>query len=341
LDEIHNVVDSKRGVHMMSAVERLVLLAGDFQRIALSATVHPPAVAAQVAGGYQLTDGAYAPRRLEHVSAHVEKTYAITIRSVPEEKRYDAEGSIWPGIANEIMNREVHFSRRIAELLEEADQRTDDPDFADTLQKQCRMTNDAAAQLLDLLRQQKAWTGAPLPHRHHVLAEWTASGPGGTAEGTQIVLRTMWGGKVNRPYAMALQAGWQRQFKEDIEIYAADDAVFLVMPPEIDASELLALVNTGNLEDLLRSTLEQSGFFGARFRECAQRALLLPRKNMRERTPLWLNRLRSQRLLQAISRFEDFPVLLETWWNMLCQNRRQKTPTGMQIRPFQMCLRSG
>jgi len=40
---------------------------------------------------------------------------------------------------------------------------------------------------------------------------------------------------------------------------------------------VLALVNPGNLLPLLRATLESSGFFGARFREAAGRALLLTR----------------------------------------------------------------
>jgi ATP-dependent Lhr-like helicase len=41
LDEIHAVVGTKRGTHLITAVDRLVRLSGDFQRIALSATVNP------------------------------------------------------------------------------------------------------------------------------------------------------------------------------------------------------------------------------------------------------------------------------------------------------------
>ena len=66
------------------------------------------------------------------------------------------------------------------------------------------------------------------------------------------------------------------------------------------------------IESLLRTRLEGSGFFGARFRECAGRALLLPRAKFNERMPLWLSRLRSQKLLDAVLQYDDFPILLET-----------------------------
>jgi ATP-dependent Lhr-like helicase len=79
------------------------------------------------------------------------------------------------------------------------------------------------------------------------------------------------------------------------------------------AEELLSLVGSGQVEYLLRRRLEGSGFFGARFRECAARSLLLPKGKFNQRMPLWLTRLRSQRLLEAVKRYEDFPILLETW----------------------------
>ena len=67
------------------------------------------------------------------------------------------------------------------------------------------------------------------------------------------------------------------------------------------------------MERLLRARLEGSGFFGARFREAAGRALLLPRASARGRTPLWLTRLRAKSLLAAVNRYEDFPLVLEAW----------------------------
>ena len=72
-------------------------------------------------------------------------------------------------------------------------------------------------------------------------------------------------------------------------------------------------MDPGSLERLLRARLEGSGFFGARFRESAGRALLLPRASARKRTPLWLTRQRAKSLFAAVARFEDFPLLLEAW----------------------------
>ena len=57
LDEVHGVFDSKRGVHLMTAVERLTRLSGEFQRIALSATIRPMETVAAFVGGHRLKSG--------------------------------------------------------------------------------------------------------------------------------------------------------------------------------------------------------------------------------------------------------------------------------------------
>jgi ATP-dependent Lhr-like helicase len=142
--------------------------------------------------------------------------------------------------------------------------------------------------------------------------ELVSTGPGG-APGHQAVIHTMWGSRVNRPLAMALDAAWQARFGHRPELYVSNDCVVLLLPHEIRAEELLSLVAGARIESLLRTRLEGSGFFGARFRECAGRALLLPRSKFNERMPLWLRRLRSQKLLDAVRQYEDFPILLETW----------------------------
>jgi ATP-dependent Lhr-like helicase len=118
---------------------------------------------------------------------------------------------------------------------------------------------------------------------------------------------------VNRPFALALDAAWEARFGQRLEMYTSNDCVVFQLPPEVRGDEVLTLVSSATVEQLLRKRLESSGFFGARFRECAGRALLLPRNRVGERMPLWMNRLRSQKLLSAVLRYEDFPILLETW----------------------------
>ncbi|MHC4137058.1 MAG: hypothetical protein ACYS0K_19060, partial [Planctomycetota bacterium] len=116
-----------------------------------------------------------------------------------------------------------------------------------------------------------------------------------------------------RPYAIALAAGWEQAYGYPLEVFANDDCVLVQLPKEVPARELLDLVTPENVEPLLRSRLERTGYFGTRFRENAARALLLPRRRGGTRTPLWLNRLRAQKLLEAVRRYDDFPVLAETW----------------------------
>src|SRR6185437_220725 len=55
-----------------------------------------------------------------------------------------------------------------------------------------------------------------------------------------------------------------------------------------------------------------SALFASRFRECAARALLLPRRQPGRRTPLWQQRQRSAQLLEIAAQFPGFPITLET-----------------------------
>jgi len=170
---------------------------------------------------------------------------------------------------------------------------------------------DARGILEDFLKRQRAATGCDLPHRRHVVVEHPrATGAGG--EGEQLILHAPWGGRVLRPLSIAIAAAW-----EGVETFSNDDCVLVTLAAGIRARELFRRVTPETLEGLLRRRLETTGFFAARFRENAQRALLLPRRGPRERMPLWLNRMRSARLFQAVRGYDDFPILAETWRSCL------------------------
>ena len=213
-------------------------------------------------------------------------------------------------------DRVAYFSERVAGLLERAEERLADPGSEDRLVAELiherGFEPEAAAELVRLLREERAALGVALPHRHHLVFE-EAPERGGDASRRQVVLYTFWGGTVNRPLALALAGLWQEREGEPIETVAEDDAVLLVLPPGADPVALLTALDPGRCEELLRARLEATGFFGAHFRQNAQRSLLLPRASPSRRTPLWISRQNAKKLLEAVSRHDDFPLVLETW----------------------------
>ena len=212
----------------------------------------------------------------------------------------------------ENMLRPTHFSLRLAAFLEDADRRLDEPAFRTALIRDYAMEERAADDLLTFLHDQRAVTGAALPHAHHVVVEHNVDLKKSEAT-TQVIVHTMWGGTLNKPWAFALAQAWEKTHDTPLEVFADNDVVILALPPETEPPDVFALVSPASIETLLRTHLERTGFFGARFRENAARALLLPKQSFRRREPLWWNRQRSQKLLEAVRDFEDFPILVETW----------------------------
>ncbi|MBI5583166.1 MAG: DEAD/DEAH box helicase [Deltaproteobacteria bacterium] len=212
----------------------------------------------------------------------------------------------------EDLNRDFHFSEKILLFLESFQARPEASFWLEELRRNYFLEAGAAGELLGFLKRQQEATRAELPHRHHLLIEHFRDLLN-TADHRQVILHTLWGGRINRPFGLALQAAWEEKTGSQLEIFQNNDGLLFLLPEGFAAGEVLALVTPENLERLLRRTLEQSGFFGAKFRENAGRALLLPRGDFKKRLPLWLNRLRSKTLLEAVRTYPDFPILLETW----------------------------
>lgn len=212
-------------------------------------------------------------------------------------------------------NRSFFLSEKVGCFLERAEAwlstRGGAAELTESLETDHVMTPAAAAHLVDLLARQRAATGA-LPHRRRLIVE-SFTDPTAPAGAEQTLLHTFWGGRVNRPLAIALAAAWEERHESPIQIESDNDCLIVALPEPVEVDELLELVRPDNVERLLRGRLERTGFFGARFRENAGRALLLPRSDLRRRIPLWLSRERAKKLMQAVAGTSDFPIILETW----------------------------
>ncbi|WP_432534597.1 ATP-dependent helicase [Kineococcus arenarius] len=134
----------------------------------------------------------------------------------------------------------------------------------------------------------------------------------------RICVHSPFGGQVHSPWALALGARMRERFGVDVQAMPADDGIVLRLPdldlPEgqsPDVADLVAL-EAEEVAELVTAEIGGSALFAARFRECAARALLLPRRQPGKRQPLWQQRQRAASLLQVASRFASFPIVLET-----------------------------
>jgi ATP-dependent Lhr-like helicase len=167
----------------------------------------------------------------------------------------------------------------------------------------------AARNLLDFLREQQAATRV-LPSDRTIVVERFRDEIGDW----RLCVLSPYGGRIHAAWALALSARIRDQAGLESDAIWSDDGIIVHLPdsdqpPGAD----LVLVEPDELEDIVVAELAGSALFGARFRENASRALLIPRAYPGRRTPLWQQRLKAQSLLEVARRYADFPIVLETY----------------------------
>jgi ATP-dependent Lhr-like helicase len=179
--------------------------------------------------------------------------------------------------------------------------------------KQLAKDNDldqlAAQNLVSYLQEQQAATRV-VPSDETIVVERFRDEIGDW----RLCILSPYGGRVHSAWGLALSAKIRDERDLEADAIWSDDGIVVHLP---DADEPppadLVMLEPDELEDLIVRELSGSALFGARFRENAARSLLLPRAWPGRRTPLWQQRLKSQSLLEVARDFPRFPVILETY----------------------------
>lgn len=210
----------------------------------------------------------------------------------------------WKG---DSLGRPVELGRAIGSFVRELSAATADDALA-----RCTATgldNYAANNLLGYLEEQRQATAVVPDDRtllverfHDELGDW------------RVVLHSPFGMPVHAPWALAVGARLQERYGLDGSAMASDDGIVLRVPmmdDEPPGAELFHF-DADELESIVTAQVGGSALFASRFRECAARALLLPRQNPAKRSPLWQQRQRSAQLLDVARKYPSFPIILET-----------------------------
>ncbi|GAA2203026.1 ATP-dependent helicase [Sinomonas flava] len=129
----------------------------------------------------------------------------------------------------------------------------------------------------------------------------------------RVVLHSPFGMPVHAPWALAVGRRLSERYGLDGSAMAADDGIVLRVPmmeDEPPGAELFVF-EPEELDGIVTEEVGGSALFAARFRECAARALLLPRQNPAKRQPLWQQRQRASQLLDVAKKYPQFPIILE------------------------------
>ena len=176
----------------------------------------------------------------------------------------------------------------------------------------------AAGNLLAYLREQQDAT-QHLPDDRTIVVERFRDEIGDW----RVTVHSPFGGRVNVPWALALAQRVRDELGVDVQAMPSDDGIVLRLPDaDLDADETKALtahllLASEDVERMVTDAVGGSALFASRFRECAARALLLPRRRPDRRSPLWQQRQRSAQLLGVVSEHATFPIVLETMREVL------------------------
>ncbi|MDQ3127976.1 MAG: DEAD/DEAH box helicase, partial [Chloroflexota bacterium] len=136
----------------------------------------------------------------------------------------------------------------------------------------------------------------------------------------RLVILTPFGGRVHAPWSLALEARLGERLASEVRTIWSDDGIAIRLPDGDDVAaiaEELLFPDPEEVEDIVVGQVASSALFASRFRENAARALLLPRRRPGTRTPLWQQRQRAADLLAVASRYGSFPILVETYREVL------------------------
>ena len=201
--------------------------------------------------------------------------------------------------------RPLELGRALGEFVRGV--RAEGPEVLERLQRDHGLDRLAAANLVAYLDEQAEATGA-VPDDRTIVVERFRDEIGDW----RVCVLSPFGAQVHAPWGMALQARLAERWGLEVDLMWSDDGIVLRLPDAVDELPLdELLIDPDEIDQIVVGQLPQTAMFASRFRECAARALLLPRRRPDRRTPLWQQRQKAAGLLTVAAKYPDFPILLE------------------------------
>jgi ATP-dependent Lhr-like helicase len=179
----------------------------------------------------------------------------------------------------------------------------------ETLERDYDLDRRAAKNLVEFLSEQQTATRV-VPSDRAIVIERFRDEIGDW----RLCVLSPFGGRVHAAWGLAISARIRDELGLESDAIWSDDGIIVHLPDAEEPPDAdLVMIEPDEVQDRVVDELAGSALFGARFRENASRALLIPRARPGKRTPLWQQRLKAQSLLEVARKYDDFPIVLETY----------------------------
>ena len=165
------------------------------------------------------------------------------------------------------------------------------------LTEELNLPSVAAEQIIDYLARTLSALGE-MPSQDTIVLERFFDDSGGT----QLVIHTPYGSRVNRAWGLALRKRFCRKFNFELQAAATEDAIVLSLSTShsFPLDEVSRYLHSSSACDVLIQALLDAPLFGVRWRWNATTALALPRFVGGKKVPPQLQRMKSEDLLATV-----------------------------------------
>ena len=208
------------------------------------------------------------------------------------------------------------FRRRMAELLRKGDS----AEISSILSEEYHLGDAAASSIYRYMEAQRESCGI-IPDNRLLLVEEYRSG-----EKWHYIFHFPYGRRVNDAISRALSYRISRMMKVSVSVTVDDDSFLITSGHRIE-NPSVGLISSSSIEAVLKESIRDTEMFSQRFRHCATRSFAVLRNYRGKEIGIGRQRRRADRILRYLGDFEDFPVIKETFneiLNMVMDTRHTK-----------------
>jgi len=222
-----------------------------------------------------------------------------------------------PTWVGEMLPRSFDLSIEVGKFREEVVRRllTEGEDSVrEWLVREYYLDEYAANSIINYFLEQLRFSGKIATHRVILIEEFFDD------SGKQhIIFHAPFGRRVNDALSRAYAYKISNLIRANVGTAVNDDGFLLVLPSDkrMDIHEIPELLNWRELREVLRRAVKNTELFRRRFQHVAARSFMILKRYKGVEISLSKQQLRASRILDLISEWEDFPVVKETYREIL------------------------